>query len=164
MAKRSAALAADPCVVRTPHPSDGAMNRGTVVVGIAAALSCLATTACHEADPVHIMLAAPYAGRTNPAGSERVLAGARVRLREHGCVHQGGAAPDPDGEVWIWHEGRADGLETRLASSDVGITITLRQVQGERGPEFQAMMNKLSGVVTACMTAASPPVSPHTRP
>jgi hypothetical protein len=129
-------------------------------------LSCLAATACNEADQVHIMLAAPYAGKANPVGSERVLAGARVRLREHGFVHQGGAAAaEPDGELWLWHEGRPDALETRLASSDEGITITLRQIQGERGPEFQAVQNTLSRVVSACMAAAaSPPVSLQTRP
>jgi hypothetical protein len=111
------------------------------------------------------MLAAPYAGKANQAGSQRLLAGVRVRLREHGFVYQGGAAPEPDGELWLWHEGRPDALETRLASSDDGITITLRQIQGERGPEFQAMQNTLSGVVSACMTAAaSPPISLQTRP
>ena len=126
-------------------------------------LSYLAGPACNEADQVHIRLTAPYAGTANPAGSQRVLAGARVRLREHGFVHQGGAAPERDGELWVWHEGRPDALETRLASSAEGITITLRQVQGERGPEFQATQNTLSGVVRACMTAAaSPPVSPRT--
>jgi len=130
----------------------------------ATALACLFTTACDEADQVHIILAAPYAGRASPAGSERVLAGARVRLREHGFVHQAGAPPEPDGELWLWHEGRADALETRLASSDDGVTITLRQVEGERGPEFQATMNKLSGVGRACITTAtSPPVSLPTR-
>lgn len=142
------------------------MSRRTLVVGMAAtAWACLFTPACDEADQVHIILAAPYAGRANPAGSERVLAGARVRLREHGFVHQAGAPPEPDGELWLWHGGRADALETRLASSDDGITITLRQVEGERGAEFQAVMNRLSGVVSACMTtAASPPVSLPTRP
>lgn len=154
-------------VVRTPQQAYGApVNRRTLVVGLAAtALACLAATGCDEPDQVHIILAEPFAGRGNPAGSERVLDGARVRLRQHGFVHQAGTAPAPDGERWLWHEGRADALETRLASSDEGITITLRQVKGERGPEFQMVLNKLSGVVSACMAAgASPPVSPQARP
>jgi hypothetical protein len=142
------------------------VSRRTLVVGIVVtAWACLFTAACDEADQVHIILAAPYAGRVNRAGSERVLEGARVRLREHGFVHQAAASPEPVAEVWLWHEGRADALETRLASSDEGVTITLRQVEGERGPEFQAVMNTLSGVVSACMTtAASPPVSAPTVP
>jgi len=141
------------------------VNRRTLVVGLAAAaLACLAV-ACDEPDQVRINLAEPFAGRGNPAGSQRVLQGARVRLRQHGFVHQEGTAPAPDGELWLWHEGRADALETRLTSSDDGITITLRQVKGERGPEFQTVLNKLSGVVNACRTAgASPPVSPQARP
>ena len=106
-----------------------------------------------------------YRAFGNPAGSERVLAGARVRLREHDFVHQGGEASQQDGELWVWHEGRRDALETRLASSDDGITITLRQNGGARGPQFNAMLNKLSGVVSACMTApSSPTVTRQTRP
>lgn len=143
-----------------------AVSRRTLVVGMAAsAWVCLFATACDEPDQVHIILAAPYAGKANPAGSERVLSGARARLREHGFVRQAGAPPEPAGERWLWHEGNADALETRLASSDDGITITLRQVEGERGSEFQVMMNELSGVVSACMTtAASPHVSAPTPP
>ena len=133
---------------------------------VATASACLFIAACDEADQGStIILAAPYAGRANPAGSERVLEGARVRLREHGFVHKAGASPNPGGEVWLWHAGRADALETRLASSDEGVTITLRQVEGERGSEFQAMMNRLDAVVSACMTTAPlAPVSLPTHP
>ena len=124
-------------------------------IGLAVTLSLLVLVACDEPNEVHISLPPPYAGKTNPAGAERVLAGARVRLREKGFVHQGGAANEHDGEVWVWHEGRPDALRTRLGSSDDGVTITLRQVSGERGPEFNAAMNTLDGVVGACMTLPS---------
>ena len=113
-----------------------------------------------DSDQVHIVISAPYAGRANPAGSERVLAGVRVRLREQGFVPQGGAASDADGERWLWHEPRLDALETRLESSDDGVMITLRQLQGGRGPQFEATFSKLSAVVGACMTAATPQPRP----
>jgi len=87
-----------------------------------------------------------------------------MRLREHGFVREGGAALDPDGELWLWYEGRSDALETRLTSSDDGIMITLRQVTGERGPEFLSMENTLSRVVSACMTTGASPVPPPRRP
>jgi hypothetical protein len=117
-------------------------------------MAVLVATGCDERNQVHIVLSAPYAGKANPAGSERVLAGARVRLGEHGFVHEGGEASQPDGELWAWHEGADDALESRLTSSDDGIAVTLRQVKGERGPQFNAMLNTLSRVVSACMMTA----------
>jgi hypothetical protein len=142
-----------------------AVTRRVVVLGLATVLSFLALTGCDEPNQVYITVPPPYAGTPNPAGAERVLAAARVRLGEHGFVHQGGEASEQDGEVWVWHEGSSDSLETRLESSDKGITITLRQITGQRGPEFNAMLHKLSGVVRACMTLPSSPAgSGQTRP
>jgi len=77
------------------------VSRRTLVVGmVATASACLFIAACDEADQGStIILAAPYAGRANLVGSEWVLEGVCVRLREHGFVYKAGASFNPGGEV-----------------------------------------------------------------
>lgn len=86
---------------------------------------CAACDLLDHEDGVQISIPEPYAGRRNPAGSHRILSGARVRLRERGFIHKGNEGRPGTAELWVWHEGQRDALEARLWSTDARVSIGL---------------------------------------